>query len=190
MDRQALVRDTSRSDNPFRIGYIAAPQLLAIGPFPCFLSHLSLSLWKICQINSRKPLLSLQGSQMSHYPTDNSYSTQQHCSDFQTTVWLPTTSQRRIFTLFFDVFSTTVTDTDCHYHFQRSLIQTATVTFSDHWYELPPLSSAIDSRHPTTTATDIGNQQQQQFRSPRFRFQQQFRSQSFWLRSNFLSFAR
>ena len=29
-----MVRD-SRSDNPFRIGYIAAPQLLAIGPFPC-----------------------------------------------------------------------------------------------------------------------------------------------------------
>ena len=35
MDRQALVRN-GRSDNPFRIGYIAAPQLLAIGPFPCF----------------------------------------------------------------------------------------------------------------------------------------------------------
>jgi len=36
VDRQALVRN-GRSDNPFRIGYIAAPQLLAIGPFPCHL---------------------------------------------------------------------------------------------------------------------------------------------------------
>ena len=31
-----MVRN-GRSDNPFRIGYIAAPQLLAIGPFPCHL---------------------------------------------------------------------------------------------------------------------------------------------------------
>ena len=70
MDRQALVRN-GRSDNPFRIGYIAAPQLLAIGPFPChlFFFHFCGRFVRLTVASFQ----SLQGSQTSQYPPRYSY---------------------------------------------------------------------------------------------------------------------